>query len=62
MRGRACKNCFYILPRGTVCPVCKGNSFSPRWNGLLVIIDPARSTIADRLNIKSKGQYALSVS
>ncbi len=62
MRGRACRNCFYIVPRGTICPNCKNNSFSNRWSGLLVVIDPSKSMIAERLNIKSKGKYALSVS
>ncbi len=61
MRGRACRNCYYIVPKGTVCPNCKGTSFSSRWNGLLVIIDPVKSEIAKRLTIKSKGKYALSV-
>jgi RNA polymerase subunit RPABC4/transcription elongation factor Spt4 len=61
MRGRACRNCFYIVPKGTICPNCKGNSFSPRWNGLLVILDPSKSTIAKKLMIKSRGKYALSV-
>jgi len=62
MRGRACRNCFYIVPKGTVCPNCKGTSFSTRWSGLLVVIDPSKSQIARKLNIKTKGKYALSVS
>ncbi len=62
MRGRACRNCFYIVPKGTVCPNCKGSSFSPRWSGLLVIVDPTKSMLADKLKIRKKGRYALSVS
>jgi len=54
MRGRACRNCFYIIEKGSICPNCKGTSFSSRWSG--------KSEVARKLNIKSKGRYALSVS
>jgi DNA-directed RNA polymerase subunit E" len=62
MRGRACRDCYYIITKGSVCPVCKGTSFSTRWNGLLVIMDPEKSAVADKLNITKKGKYALRVS
>ncbi len=62
MRGKACRNCFYIIEKGSVCPNCGGTSFSTRWSGMLVVLDAEKSEIARKLNIKSKGRYALSVS
>lgn len=62
MRGKACRDCHHIVTKGRVCPICKGESFSTRWNGLLVVINPKKSEIAEKLNITKKGKYALSVS
>jgi len=55
----ACKNC-HILTKETVCPNCAVPT-SKRWQGYLVIRDPANSQIAEKMNIKKPGKYALKV-
>jgi DNA-directed RNA polymerase subunit E" len=41
--------------------VCGSNSMSTDWNGYVAIIDPAESEIAQKLEIKRAGKYALKV-
>lgn len=56
---RACKKCMKVTEE-EVCPGCK-TSTTQYWTGYLGIIDPERSEIAKRLDIKQVGQYALKV-
>ncbi|MDR2967551.1 MAG: DNA-directed RNA polymerase, subunit E'' [Methanobacteriaceae archaeon] len=42
------------------CPVCDSPT-STNWSGLLVIIDPENSDIANELKITLAGEYALRV-
>lgn len=56
---RACKNC-HLLTEKNVCPVCSVPT-STKWVGYLIIRDPARSQIAEKMNIKKPGKYALKV-
>ena len=37
------------------------DDFSPTWQGRIFIIDPAKSEIAKKLDIKQKGEYAIKV-
>ena len=46
---------------GNECPVCKTNQFSTNWQGRLSIIDANKSIIAEKIGIKSKGEYAIKV-
>jgi DNA-directed RNA polymerase subunit E" len=55
----ACKNCFSIA-EGDKCPQC-GGELSKDWQGYVVVVDPEKSQIAQRLNIKKAGTYALKV-
>lgn len=47
--------------RGQVCPICNSASLSKDWSGYVVIIDPKESIIAEKLEIKLPGKYALKV-
>lgn len=60
MTEKVCRNCRRIV-EGKVCPVCKESSFSDDWRGYVVILDPAGSKIAEKLNVKMPGRYALRV-
>jgi|TARA_Y100000031_G_C8060355_1_gene310335 DNA-directed RNA polymerase subunit E" len=60
MTKKACKNCRKITEEST-CPICHGNELSTRWRGLAVIINPDKSQVAEKLEIKEKGEYALIV-
>ncbi len=59
MAERACTRCNYISFEKT-CPLC-GTETSSDWTGLIVVVDPAESQLAEELNINSPGRYALKV-
>jgi len=59
---KACKNCGMIITSKTeICPNCKTSRLSDEWHGLVVIIKPKKSVIAEKLMIKTPGKYALKV-
>ena len=58
-KERACKECGRISDLD-VCVNCKSPT-SPDWIGYVNILDPENSRIAQRLEIKTKGKYALRV-
>ncbi len=60
MKKKVCKKC-KIFVEGEVCPVCKRNQFSTNWQGRIYFLDPARSTIAGKINVDVKGEYAIKV-
>jgi len=57
---RACRHCKNINDE-TVCPVCKNTEFSDDYSGLLVVVDPENSILAEKLNTKEQGNYALKI-
>lgn len=59
MTERACTSCKYISQE-KICPICESKT-SPDWNGLIVILDPDDSRLAQDLNITTPGRYALEV-
>ena len=56
----ACKKCNKILSKKS-CPTCQNVDVSKNWKGLAIILDPDNSKIAEKLNIKNVGSYALRV-
>ncbi|MBS3772853.1 MAG: DNA-directed RNA polymerase, subunit E'' [Candidatus Thermoplasmatota archaeon] len=56
---KACKKC-HMLADNDVCPYCNTPT-SEHWQGYMVIIDPERSRIAEKMGIKMPGKYALKV-
>lgn len=59
MAERACISCKYISQE-KVCPLC-GSNTSPDWNGLIAVVSPDQSRLAEELNITLPGRYALEV-
>ena len=57
---KACRQCKVLVDSG-VCPICNNSDFSTSWNGRLTIIDPEKSEIAKKLEIKKSGDYAIKV-
>ncbi len=58
----ACVDCHLILPDGEdQCSRCPSAQVSSQWQGYVVVIDPSRSEIAQRLQIERPGSYALKV-
>lgn len=60
MKKKVCKKC-KIFVDGEVCPICKKNSFSTNWQGRLYFLDTSKSTIAKKINVELKGEYAIKV-
>jgi len=59
---KACRKCKMLVPlRTEQCPNCGSNDFSTDWSGLVIILDPEKSVLADRLEIRRPGKYALKV-
>lgn len=56
----ACKNC-HVLTVESICPNCAVPT-SKRWRGYVIIRDPSKSQIAEKMNINKPGKYALKVS
>jgi DNA-directed RNA polymerase subunit E" len=56
---RACKTCHLLIEKDT-CPNCSSPT-SKRWRGYVVIRDPENSQVAQHMNIKRPGKYALKV-
>jgi DNA-directed RNA polymerase subunit E" len=57
---KACKKC-KILVDGSKCPICKGNQFVDNWKGRIIISNPEKSIIAQKVGLKIKGEYAVKV-
>jgi len=57
---KACKKC-KLFVEGEVCPACKSNQFSTNWQGRLIVLDPNKSSIAKKMGITFKGEYAIKV-
>ena len=44
-----------------VCPACKSTDLSPDWSGIVLVVKPSESKIAQTLGISKDGKYALKV-
>jgi DNA-directed RNA polymerase subunit E" len=60
MKKKVCKKC-KIFVTGETCPICKRNTFSTNWQGRIYFMDVANSTIAKKINVDLKGEYAIKV-
>ncbi|RPJ54324.1 MAG: DNA-directed RNA polymerase, subunit E'' [Methanobacteriota archaeon] len=58
--GSVCRDCHRTV-EGESCVICGTSNLSQDWAGYLIIVDPAHSEIARRMNIKLPGKYALKV-
>jgi len=58
---KVCRKCKAIVDK-TVnkCPVCGSESFTTRWEGMILIID-LDSYVAKFLNITKEGEYAVQI-
>ena len=57
-KPKACKICNRIH-EGNKCPECKTNESIEGFKGRIIVINPEKSEIAQKLNIKSKGNFAI---
>ena len=58
-KTKACKICNTIYETGEKCPSCDAKESIEGFKGRMVIIDPEKSEIAKKLNLKNKGNFAI---
>ena len=58
--SRACRNCKIIIEEN-ICPICRGTDLSDDYSGLLVVLEPEGSQMAQQMEIKKEGRYALKI-
>ena len=58
VKKKACKTC-KIFVKGSECPICKSTDLTTSWKGRIIILDPEKSEIAKKLNIREKGNFAI---
>lgn len=58
--SRACRVC-KIITEEPACPICRSTDLSDDFSGLLIVLNPEGSQIAQKMEIKKEGQYALKI-
>ena len=58
-KTKACKICNTIFESGEKCPKCESKESTEAYKGRVVILDPEKSEIAQKLNLKNKGNFAI---
>ena len=58
VKQKACKLCNTIY-EGDKCPRCESKEATEGFKGRVVILNPEKSEIAQKLNIKDKGNFAI---
>lgn len=57
-KERACKVCNTIFD-GEKCPACDSKEFNENFKGRIIVLNPEKSEIAQKLNLKNKGNFAI---
>lgn len=57
-KQKACKVCNRIY-EGDKCPSCDAKESTESFKGRVVVLNPENSEIAEKLNLKSKGNFAI---
>lgn len=60
MSEQVCRECHRII-NGQTCAICGSSNLSSDWSGMVIIIDPERSEIAKKMDVKVPDKYALKV-
>ncbi len=50
-----------MVTEANSCPDCKSTDLSDDFSGIVVIVDPERSSIAKVMGIKKRGRYAVRI-
>lgn len=63
LRLKACRNCKALVDlNAEKCPVCGSTAFTKLWMGYVIVIDPAGSEVAKKMNVTVPGMYAIRLS
>ena len=58
-KDKACKICKAIYEEGDKCPHCESKESTESFKGRIYVVDPDKSEIAEKLNIKREGNFAI---
>lgn len=58
--SRACRTC-KVITEENACPICKSTDLSDDYSGLLIVLNPEGSQLAQKMEIKQEGHYALKI-
>jgi DNA-directed RNA polymerase subunit E" len=58
VKSKACKICKTIHEKER-CPICESKESAENFKGRIVVLDPEKSEIAKKLNLKNKGNFAI---
>ena len=58
-KPKACKLCNTIVEEGDKCPKCDSKELSESFKGRIVVVNPEKSELAQKLNLKEKGNFAI---
>ena len=58
-KTKACKICNTIIESGEKCPKCDSKETTEGFKGRIVVLNPEKSEIAQKLNLKEKGNFAI---
>lgn len=59
-KAKACRMCRRIF-EGEKCPSCDSKETTESFKGRVVVLNPEKSEIANKLKIKEKGNFAIKV-
>ncbi|MAG79111.1 DNA-directed RNA polymerase subunit E'' [Candidatus Pacearchaeota archaeon] len=57
-KQKACKICNKIY-EGDKCPKCDSKESTDSIKGRIIVLDPKKSELAEKINIKDKGNFAI---
>lgn len=58
-KDKACKVCNRIFESGEKCPNCDSKENTEAFKGRIVVLNPEKSEIAQKLKFKKKGNFAI---
>lgn len=59
-KPKACKVC-KLIHEEDICPKCGNKETTEGFKGKIVVLNPEKSELAPKLNIKEKGNYAIKI-
>lgn len=59
VKPKACKICNTIYETGDKCPKCGSKESTETIKGRIVLLNPEKSELAGKLNLKDKGNFAI---
>ena len=59
MKQKACKICNQIYEEGNKCPKCGSKESTDNFKGRIFLSNSEKSEIAQKMNLKGKGNFAI---